>query len=202
MESGELFHNAHFWEIGEYLSLKPSLGAKLVVVVTRPRRSRPPKRSQVSKAILSKKSAARSCYGCCRAFLSSGDDNRRLHSLRGAPTAHSDDVAPFARASATCAFNLIQCSDRSLCFGFHAAWARLRQYSAAHSSSDFVPSRIAASIRTNSLALRTCCVFLQAQGDFPQPIHNPFSRRALIFLPAGLRAIELPRFKSLSHLKH
>jgi hypothetical protein len=113
-------------------------------------------------------------------------------------TGHCDDVSPFARASATCAFNLIQYSERSLCSGFHAARARLRQYSAAHSSSGLVPSRIAASTRANSLALRTCCVFLQTQGDFPQPIHNPFSSRALIFFPAGLLAIKLPRLQSLS----
>src|SRR5450631_4849601 len=103
---------------------------------------------------------------------------------------HSDDVAAVARASATCAFNRIQYSERSLWLGFHAARARLWQYSAAHSSSDSAPSKIAASTRANSLALRTCCVFLQAQGDFPQPTHSPFSSRALIFFPAGLLVIE------------
>src|SRR5713226_8908305 len=96
--------------------------------------------------------------------------NQAITLIEGGPTAHFDDVAPFARASATCAFNLIQYSERSLCSGFHSARARLRQYSAAHSNSDFVPSRIAASTRANSLALRTCCVFLQTQGDFPQPM--------------------------------
>src|SRR6266496_4044123 len=104
--------------------------------------------------------------------------------------AYSEDVAAFARASATCAFNRIQYSERSFRFGSHAARARLWQYSAAHSSSDFVPSEIAASTRASSFALRTCCVFLQTQGDFPQPMHKPFSKRALIFLPAGLLAIE------------
>jgi hypothetical protein len=29
----------------------------------------------------------------------------------------------------------------------------------------------------------------RTQGDFPQPMHNPFLSRALIFLPAGLLAI-------------
>ena len=78
MESGELFHKAHSGKIGEYFSLRPTLGGKLVLVVTRPRRSLPPKRSQLSKAILSKRSSGRFRYGCCRAFLSSG-----LHSQSG-----------------------------------------------------------------------------------------------------------------------
>src|SRR5205809_5485393 len=102
--------------------------------------------------------------------------------------AHSEDVAAFARASATCAFGT-QYSERSLWFGFQAARTRLWQYSAAHSSSDFVPSKMAASTRANSRALRTRCVFLQTHGDFPQPIHKPFSIRALIFRPVGFLAI-------------
>ena len=67
----------------------------------------------------------------------------------------------------------------------------MRQYSAAHWSSDFVPSRMAASTRVSSLALRTFCVFLQTQEYFPQPMHSPLSRRALIFRAAGLPAMDL-----------
>src|ERR1035441_631807 len=78
MESGELFHNAHSGKLKSTLSLRPALGCKLAVVVTRPHRSRPPKRSPVSKAILSKESAARFCYGRCRAFLSSDDEKQAM----------------------------------------------------------------------------------------------------------------------------
>ena len=44
---------------------------------------------------------------------------------------------------------------------------------------------IAASTRARSLPARTAWVLLQTQGDFPQPVHNPFAGRALLFRYAG-----------------
>jgi hypothetical protein len=84
-----------------------------------------------------------------------------------------------SRASATRALNRTQYSDRSWRLGFHEARARIRQYSSAHLSSDLTFCWIAASTRARSLAARTSRVPLQIQGDFPQPVHSPFARRAL-----------------------
>ena len=53
---------------------------------------------------------------------------------------------------------------------------------------------MAASTRARSLAARTAWVFLQTQGDLPQPVHSPFSRRALFFRYAGDSAIASQKY--------
>jgi hypothetical protein len=100
----------------------------------------------------------------------------------------------FRRASATRALNRIQYPERSWRLGFHEARARFRQYSSAHWSSDLFICSMAASTRARSLAARTARVLLQAQGDFPQPVHSPFCRRALFFRYEGDSAITSQKY--------